>query len=1118
MNIMSKNRITKTILGLVTAIAIVLVSLGASLTSVSAAEDNIDPVTNVFSSQFTTSGPLHDTVSGWTGGRVTVSDKESDDESSDGSEDESDNTDSDSDIGYVGSTKAGAINLKTKFNVDDFKADTGLDFQPKTPFGRNTNDNTADNYFPGSDESALLINNDTESTAYAYKSDDITLDANSYYRFSAWIKTCDFVQDTGAVFKIEGFEDNIGIWNIDNYLPEDLCSAENDFGFRPYTIYVATSQTAITSKICLQVGENVNDFVYSNPARGYALFDNVSVERITANTYFFETQNVTKTALGDNIFSIAHDFDTSYNLLKSDKGDVIGDIKGLGHGWSQVYRDDQGNGKVYMYDSSASFNKNTSERIGLTEDPLTPFGNNPEAKAAVGDLKIAVLSTKNSNVGLKSDEFTVERNKYYRLSVWANTQNFSDGNASLVISGESNIPSDDYKLSEVEYANIEGGTKSTRYGWKKYSFYLRGSLTKDCKVALTLWLGYKSDCTGTVMFDHITLDEISYSDYNIDSTGGTKVTFDKEPSTTVSNGRFFNAENFGKEYPLKPAQWNEVGKVEDGASGMFITDNEFYLNKNNFAGSARAYFKGNSPLSESTDNLYSSVAYPTALIMAGKNSYFGYSSPDISVSSGLAYRIYVTLKTQNVTRGKANLWLEVDGNVICSLYGIESSEFTTYEFYVNGDKLFEDGTGTDYTATLYMTLGRENQKADGTIYVLEVGVEEIDSAVFTEKAASYHEDRLNGSNYDIFSFASFEPIQFNSGDGKAIKDTVTWKATKSSDDVVSGIFDPNNKEGNKGNAYIPAEVTKAHNQVENAFKNAYVLKVRGASAVSKLVVPVKLEKDSYYTISVYMLVMLGENAKSGVNLYLDGSSYSSAKFTDIKSTTISGPIGYEFREFKFYIATEAEISTTYVCVSMGNIDKLSGGTDAELYINKIDVVKLGGEDDTIEESDTVRIINNHVNSDDSGSDNDNDNTDGDTTVDTEKWWLIPSILFGIAIVIAIVGVALRNVVEKANRRKRTKVLNSYDRRFNPDEEDYDDEQNDSSDNTENTEDVKAPETVEESPVEAAPESSDEATESVEESATDNASTPNAEGEATDGSEQTPAAEEPKAQAEEPKNE
>jgi len=106
MNIMSKNRITKTILGLVTAIAIVLVSLGASLTSVSAAEDNLDPVTNVFSSQFTTSGPLHDTVSGWTGGRVTVSDKESDDESSDGSEDESDNTDSDSDIGYVGSTKA----------------------------------------------------------------------------------------------------------------------------------------------------------------------------------------------------------------------------------------------------------------------------------------------------------------------------------------------------------------------------------------------------------------------------------------------------------------------------------------------------------------------------------------------------------------------------------------------------------------------------------------------------------------------------------------------------------------------------------------------------------------------------------------------------------------------------------------------------------------------------------------------------------------------------------------------------------------------------------------------------------------------------------------------------
>ncbi|MBR2970720.1 MAG: hypothetical protein IKC48_02870 [Clostridia bacterium] len=948
---------------------------------------------------------------------------------------------------FAGEAISGVVDLSTDSGVSytDFMEETKLDAysefadaKPTTPFGRNTNNPNGNLYFPGTNSKALMINtNDTDSkrgTAYGYSSEDIELDAYSYYKFSVWAKTGDFVQDTGAVIKISGLDYDIGFWNIDN--SEEINNAT--YGFTEYVIFVATAENSASVKLNLQVGDcytygTIDDgdsyIEHIHPSSGYAFFDNITCTKLSANAYAHEASNSGNVMVCDFNTDLGKSVGVkSITSLTSRDGVEMGSFEGGMNGWEII--DEEGTtGTAYyvdVYDASKAFDDENIE--GIIEEPYTPNGTHAESNV------LALVAKSEAKIGVESDEIVIERNKFYRLSVWAKAQGFGDdGNASLVIVGESNIPASNNELSPVVINDAIGSDDiNTRYGWAKYHFYIRGSLSKDCAINLQLWLGYEELCTGVALFDQITLEEITYANYNANNSLGTIVTFENAPATSMTNGRFYDAENFDNEYPLTPAEWNTVGNTDnDSVSGVVLTNEEHY-NAN-----ISTYLNVANPVSSNKNVKYNSTSYPSMLLLASENnSYFGYASPSISLTNGSDYKVSVTMRTIGMTGAGANIWLEVNGKTVAAVKNIGSTaDFETYEFYLQGDVALTDGTGIDYTTTLNITLGNAKQKATGSIFVLEAAFQNLDEGAFATKYEQFKSERTTGIKYDMYSFSSLDFFGYDNSDTNAIKASTSWSVTESASDesqYEAGVFDPNNKTNNNDNAYIPAEITEAYNSLEFKADLVYTLQARNTALTAQLVNPLKLEANSYYMITVSMAVIMKDGVTAtdneyGASLYLSGNeTYEAAKFEKLKSTQ-SLVYGYEFRDYQFYVATSNEATTVYLRAALGNIAYPNRYVTGDLYIANISLVNLGSSEEGLIESDTLRIIDASET-----IESEEETTPEEETApvsDSEKWWVIPSILLGVAILIAIIGIVIRTLAGKASRRKHKHNLSSYDRRL-----------------------------------------------------------------------------------------
>ncbi len=944
---------------------------------------------------------------------------------------------------------AGIVNLgSSSVSKEEFLTTTGLDLyseyantKPVTPFGKN------EQLYPGTNTCVLMINTNNRThtprgTAYGFTSDSVTLAANSFYKLTAWVKTGSFAQDTGAVVKLSGFEHDIGFWNIDTSDVDAVTDETN--GFRLYTIFVATAQNTVTASVKLQVGDSYtfgepgeSDYMERiTPSEGYAFFDNVVLTRLSANAFNNETS-----VLGDRI--------CVYDAEKEAVGIIDADVdhEYFDNGLKDLtvgFKDDTDYSGTPKFVDTFTIGEdfNGDNLIELSENPYTYKGTN----AFVDDRDILILKADESpsSVYVQTKQFTIEPNKFYRLSTWAKTMDFSSGNAALVVVGENNIPFNDFELPPVSIGDISSGDDMmARYGWQKYSFFLKGSYSKECKVSLQCWLGYSSNCKGTVMFDDVTLEEVTYDFYTNNVSGGTEVTFDAEPSTTISNGRFFNAESYKGPTLWKPVEWSAIGNADDGASGIILTGEDHY-NKN-----IASYYDVPNPVSQAADVDINSVTHPSMLMLATRNSgYFGYTSPTVSITNSHEFKVSVTLYATEMTGSGANLWLTTEGKVISSIKNIMTTHnnFETFEFYIEGDEPFSTGTGTDYNVQLNIALGREDAAASGNIYVAEAAFTTLGDGEYDAKLEQFKSERRFNPTYDMYSFRSLEFYGYDNSDKNAIKESTNWAITtgtvgeNGNYNYRHGVFDPHNKDDNYDGGNIPTYVTKAYDNLESdtKFGMVYMLQSFNSAVTSQFINPIKLEADAYYMVTLQLAVKLEDNdASYGASIQFVGDGkYDAANFTDIKSTLdYKGEL--EFRPYQFYFQTSDETTTLYLRVSLGDTAYSNRRVSGSIYIAEFAVENLGGSMDELEETDLLKIVDNHVTADEENSDDNNDDDsdtgDEETTTpvgnDTERWWLIPSILFGVAIVLAVVGTAIRSIVEKASRKQKRHQLNSYDRRY-----------------------------------------------------------------------------------------
>ena len=169
------------------------------------------------------------------------------------------------------------------------------------------------------------------------------------------------------------------------------------------------------------------------------------------------------------------------------------------------------------------------------------------------------------------------------------------------------------------------------------------------------------------------------------------------------------------------------------------------------------------------------------------------------------------------------------------------------------------------------------------------------------------------------------------------------------------------------------------------------------------------------------------------------------EFKDTSVTTDSITDNEVYRTYTFYIKAPASETTASIVLGLGGKDKSNQAIAGKVYLKDIvleDISNIDYDEMVADLADDENLIDDctmraDLSTTDAADDNtEDDTTDDETATDTNvnnggglEWWLIPSILLVVAVVIAIVGSFIRKRIESRPKKINVSKQSSYDRRF-----------------------------------------------------------------------------------------
>ncbi len=1004
---------------------------------------------------------------------------------------------------YVGGGKgnivAGVVDLTANNYVGEnsgnkeFKLDGYEEFKtdiPRTIFG------TSD--YPGTDAKTLLINaaNGAE-TVYAYKSAEMTFQPNSFYRVSAWVKTGNFAPDTGATIKLNGLGQNCSFININTAKDciDDsgklVFDKDNKYGWKNYTIYVRTS-SSLSSTVTLSLGlgdalENKDEDsdIVPRAAKGYAFFDTVKADRISAYDFAFETEGFTATDR-DNVYvdskgtSKAIDLFNADYLTTENNGDAveIGTFSDNTELWNvnASYGDDDddiaytGHSTVTFYESHTIIGDLENNVYGFTKNPWAPLGKAEDSMIGndmfVGQNGNILLintydrSTKKFGAaarGVASPEVTIERFKYYRMGVWVKGDGIDGGNGiSIGVKGQSNNTETDNKLDQW-YNNLEGDAEdAAHYGWKEHVVYIKGSVISDLNVHFEFWLGAPdAQSKGIAMFDNVTFTELSYNEFK-DMTaadGSNVLSLDKSATDTgVANGNFLSVGDYEEfKYPLPAAEWSYYTASTAASKGFSIAE----------VNTDKAVY-GIVPVDSATfDKISSSGAinnavnpatfvngplYNTLLLSSTEKTAFCYRSPSITLSTDKAYRINVDMAVKGVTNGGygASLVLRTtDGDVVATIENITNTfdSFRTYTFYINAPL-------SDKTVNIEVWLGLNDRKdnkqklSDGNVYVKSVALEEWTAASEDTTVAVEYEQKLaeylsklnspaavKALDYAMYSFSAptldyFDAYSYYAQSGLGVP--YQWSISSKNNSVESGLFNSDHMKDlviydGFDKKDQSGNMLYIHNTAENSTTYTY------GNTIS-------LVANTYYRLDVTVKVRVSDeirNNKTSVGASINLTGTVNESFENIKDTTTlvdknnEDSRDYEtFKTYTFYISTGSNGGEIGLNIKFGGDDR-SSYIQGRLIVGNVKLTSINNT--TYEDAEKALDGDYEKAVSLSETASDDDGSDTEAVKNSISWWIIPTVLFSACLVAGIIIILAVRLRDRAKRKKKTVYTSDYDR-------------------------------------------------------------------------------------------
>lgn len=346
-----------------------------------------------------------------------------------------------------------------------------------------------------------------------------TLQKDTYYRFSVWVRTVDVPSTSGVVLTVyDGDKDtNSAAKAIATFAAvttdKDLADSSSSLnGYRELVCYFHTAslqEQAVTFEISLGSG---GAFTSSTLFSGTAYIANASLVETDYTKYngasasgTYEKKYDWYETLSSETFTNGQFQKYNYSDTKffkdggvNEKGEFQSTSFGVPSGWTLKGEKDKAVAGIVDVNRENLLN-NLATKLGVSVDTLkkAPFECKEEDVETFGiyaggnsyllinSADVEGLAKESVRVGYVSNSFTLNANSYYKISVMVKVM--GDSKASVYLMTDNNISETNV---DSKFENIEASTASQTGGWKRYTFYVKTGFS-SISATLGLYLGGK---------------------------------------------------------------------------------------------------------------------------------------------------------------------------------------------------------------------------------------------------------------------------------------------------------------------------------------------------------------------------------------------------------------------------------------------------------------------------------------------------------------------------------------------------------------------------------------------------------------------------------------------------
>lgn len=344
-----------------------------------------------------------------------------------------------------------------------------------------------------------------------------TLQKDTYYRFSVWVRTVDVPSTSGVVLTVyDGDKDtNSAAKAIATFAAvttdKDLADSSSSLnGYRELVCYFHTASLQnqdVTFEISLGSG---GAFTSSTLFSGTAYIANASLVETDYTKYngasasgTYEKKYDWYETLSSETFTNGQFQKYNYSDTKffekggvNEKGEFQSTSFGVPSGWTLKGEKDKAVAGIVDVNRENLLN-NLATKIGITAevlkavpvkcdaDDVETFGiyAGGDSYLLINSADVEGLAKESVRVGYVSNSFTLNANSYYKISVMVKVIN---GQASVYLMTDNNISETnvDSKFENI----VEASTASQTGGWKRYTFYVKTGFS-SISATLGLYLG-----------------------------------------------------------------------------------------------------------------------------------------------------------------------------------------------------------------------------------------------------------------------------------------------------------------------------------------------------------------------------------------------------------------------------------------------------------------------------------------------------------------------------------------------------------------------------------------------------------------------------------------------------